>query len=343
MKKIIILLIVAISIYANETNLSIENNITNINETNLSAKNDTNKTIIEEFFDASYVSFKNRVNLAIIINKKRFFKYLPSIINGINAYFIQKGVDFNISVYDIDVDISSIPYNDIIYFATTNIDNLSKYKKTFYLPLVHKNEINKTYSNIYYGLIDFKKQIDKLKKFINKKTFIIHDTTYISKKILHYEKKIPYLNRIYIFPRISYWKLKNSFVIFNTPASKISQVLSTLTQKEINTTLNLSPQLGYDPLMILLTQPKDVKNLIIANSIINPPLSINEYVNLLNSDIRYNWMNYVTLILANKIYNKQNNEEPFFMSDFNIYIFGNQVDYKVKLYKIINSSFKEVQ
>ena len=208
---------------------------------------------------------------------------------------------------------------------------------------MHKNEINTSTNNIYYGLIDFKKQIDKLKEFINKKTFIIHDITYISNKILNYEKNIPYITQIYTFPTIPYWRLKNSFLIFNTPASKTAQVLSNLTQKEINVILNLSPQLGYDPLMILLTQPKDVKNLIIANSIINPPLLINEYVNLLNSDIKYNWMNYTSLILANKIYNKQNSEELFFMSDFNIYIFNNQVDYKVKLYKIIKSSFKEVQ
>ena len=343
MKKIIVLLITAF-IYANEINLSIKNNETIIesNESNLSIENIT-APIIEEFFDASYVTLKNKVNLAIIINKKRFFKYLPSIINAINAYFIQKGVDFNISVYDIEVNISSIPYDDIIYFSTKNIDNLSNYNKTFYLPLVHKNEINKTTNNIYYGLIDFKKQIDKLAKFINKKAFIIHDNTYISNKILNYEKNIPYITQIYTFPTIPYWKLRNSFLIFNTPASKIAQVLSTLTQKEINTTLNLSPQLGYDPLMILLTQPKDVNNLIIANSIIDPPPLINEYTNLLNSDIKYNWMNYASLILANKIYNRQNSEELFFMSDFNIYIFNNQIDYKVKLYRIINSSFKEVR
>ena len=327
MKKIIILLIV-IFIYANEIDLN---------------KNKAKPIVVEEFFNASYVTLKNRVNLAIVINKKRFFKYLSSIVNAISAYFIQKGVDFDIRVYDINVDISSIPYDDIIYFATKNIDNLYKYEKDFYLPLVSKNEVNQTSYNIYYGLINFKKQIDKLKEFINKRTFVIHDNTYISNKILNYEKDIPYLNRIFVFPVIPYWKLRNSFLIFNTPAFKTAQTLSILTRKEINTVLNLSSQLGYDPLMILLTQPKDVKNLIIANSIINPPLSINEYVNLLNSDIRYNWMNYVTLILANKIYNKQNNEEPFFMSDFNIYIFGNQVDYKVKLYKIINSSFKEVQ
>jgi len=340
MKKIIILLI-AIFIYANEINLSIENNKTTtkkLNDTGLSIT-----PIIEEFFDASYVTLKNKVNLAIVINKKRFFKYLPSIINGINAYFIQKGIDFNISVYDIDVNISSIPYDDIIYFATKNIDNLSNYKKTFYLPLINKNEINNTSNNIYYGLISFKKQIDKLKKFINKKTFIIHDNTYISNKMLNYEKNIPYIKKTYTFPKIPYWKLRNSFLIFNTPASKIAQVLSALTQKDINVALTLSPQLGYDPLMILLTQPKDVKNLIIANSIINPPPLINEYANLLNSDIKYNWINYATLILANKIYNKQNSEELFFMSDFNTYIFNNQIDYKVKLYKIISSSFKEVQ
>ena len=348
MKKIVILLITTIFIYANEINLSIENNktafIKELNENNLSIKNYIPKPIIiEEFFDASYVTLKNKANLAIIINKKRFFKYLPSIINGINAYFIQKGIDFNISVYDTDVNISLIPYDDIIYFSTKNLEDLSNYKKTFYLPLVNKNETNQTSHNIYYGLIDFKNQIDKLKEFINKKAFIIHDTTYISNKILNYEKNISYIEQIYTFPKIPYWKLNNSFLIFNTPASKTAQVLSILTQKEINTTLNLSPQLGYDPLMILLTQPKDIQNLIIANSIIDPPLLINEYTNLLNSDIKYNWMNYATLILANKIYNKQNNEELFFMSDFNIYIFYNQIDYKVKLYKIINSSFKEVQ
>ena len=328
MKKIIVLLI-AIFIYANETNLTIKKEIAN--------------PIIEEFFDASYVTLKNKVNLAVIINKKRFFKYLPSIINGMNAYFIQKGIDFNITVYDVDVNISSIPYDDIICFTTENITHLSTYKKNFYLPLVNKNEINQTNYNIYYGLIDFKKQIDKLKSFINKRAFVINDTTYISQKILNYEKDIPYLENIYTFPKIPYWRLRNSFLIFNTPASKMAQVLSILTQKDINVALTLSPQLGYDPLMILLTQPKDIKNLIVANSIINPPLLINEYSNLLNSDIKYNWMNYATLILANKIYNKQNNKELFFMSDFNIYIFHNQIDYKVKLYKIINSSFKEVQ
>jgi hypothetical protein len=37
------------------------------------------------------------------------------------------------------------------------------------------------------------------------------------------------------------------------------------------------------------------------------------------------------------------NEYPYFLNNFNLYIFHNQVDYKTKLYKIFDNGFIEVQ
>ena len=337
-----------------ENNISTKNNFNNINKTsinnNVAENNQTNLTqitqiqTIEEDFNDTFVCINSKVNLAIVINKQKFFKYIPSLINALNAYFAQKGIDYNIKLYDSDVNLSKIKSEDIIYFAfnDNNLSNLCDYNKTFYLPLINKNETNISCPNIYFGSINFKEQITLLSQFIDDITNIITDDTLISQKLFNYEKNLTFLNDVYRFPNIYYKNLNNAFVILNTDAGKSAQVLSKITQKNIKTKLLLTPQLGYDPLMIILTQPADVKKLLIANSIIHPPAVINEYTRILNSDIKYNWINYSSCIFANKIYNKQNFENNFYMSDFNIYIFDNQIDYKVKLFRIINGSFKKV-
>lgn len=355
-----------------------ENNISGINisetnhsviENNITTKtdfNDTNKTFtksdefennrtdpvrfttriptVEEDFNDTFISINSKVKFAVVINKQKFFKFIPSLMNALNAYFAQKGVDYDIKLYDSDVNLSKIKSEDIIYYAfnDNNLSKLCDYNKTFYLPLINKNETNISCPNVYFGSIDFKKEISILSQFIDDKTDIITDNTIISKKLFNYEKNLTFLNNVYRFPNIYYKDLNNSFVIFNTDAGKSAQVLSKITQKNIQTKLLLTPQLGYDPLMIILTQPADVEKLLIANSIIHPPAVINEYARVLNSDIKYNWINYASCILANKIYNKQNYEDDFYMNDFNIYIFDNQIDYKVELFRIINGAFKKV-
>ena len=352
MKKIVIL-IFALLLNAQMPNveLPLQNNTSQnltVSDTNNSLDNTKityTPEIIETDLNESYVSFNSKVNFAIVIDKQKFFKYLPSLINSINAYLAQKGIDYNLTVYNSDIDFEKIKNPDIIYF-TTDINELKKLKeinKTFYLPLIHKNETNITSKNIYFGSIDFKKQIESLTEFINDKTYVIADNTQISKKLLSYESNIKNLKSVFKFPNIYYRSLNNAFIIFNTPAGKTAQVLSMITQKQIQTKLTLTPQIGYDPLLITLTQPADIKKLIIANSIINPPNIINEYANILNSDIRYNWLNFSVCILTNKIYNRQNEEDEFYMSDFNIYIFDNQIDYKTELYRIIDGAFKEVE
>jgi hypothetical protein len=231
---------------------------------------ESNISIIEEKFNDSFITINSKVKLAVIINKQKFFKFIPSIMNALNAYFAQKGIDYEIKLYDSNVSLSEIKSKDIIYFAFNydGLSNLCNYNKNFYLPLINKNETNISCPNVYFGSIDFKEQIKTLSQFIDSKTNIITDNTVISNKLLNYEKNLTFLNNVYLFPKINYWRLRNSFIIFNTDAGKSAQILSKLTQKNINTKLLLIPQLGYDPLMIILTQPADVKKLLIANSII---------------------------------------------------------------------------
>jgi hypothetical protein len=329
----------AATLYASDINEF--NTTADTNETNVSSV-----TVTEESdFNASYVSLKASSDIAVVINKKRFFKYIPSLMNALNAYYAQKGINYTISLYGTDINISDIKAKNVIYVTTDteNLEKLKNYDKTFYFPLINKNETNVTSDNFYFGEIDFKQQIKKLTSFIDDKTDVINDDTSLSQKLFGYEKNLTYISHVYNFPNIYYRDLNDSFVIFNTSAGKTAQVLSTITQKEIDTKLVLSPQIGYDPLMIILTQPADIEKLLIANSIINPPLTVNEYASLLNSNIRYNWLNYAACVLANKAYNIQNDEDKFYMSDFNIYIFDNQIDYKTKLFRIIDGAFKEVE
>jgi hypothetical protein len=326
--------------------VNIEKNISSNIEKNSSINTkEINITENIETFDENFTSENTKISFALIINKAKFFKYLPSIINSINAYLIQKGTDFNLTLYNSDVNISNLSQRYIIYIETnkTKILSLKDYNKTFFVPVFNKNDFNQTFENVYFGGINFKEHIDLFNNFINDKLFTISQFSQISKKLLNYEKQNPFFVQNYYFPNINYTDLNASFLILNTDTSKSAQVLSNITAKEIEPLFIFSPQLCYSPSIIFLTQKKDREKLIISNSIINPPLEINDYANLLNSDIRYNWLNYSTNILINKIYNMQNSEDMFYMSDFHIYIFENQIDYKTKLYKIENNSFKEVK
>jgi hypothetical protein len=349
MKKIIFL-IIGIFLFAQTNNFEfsiLDINTTNNTEKNISENLETNeKNITEniETFNENFYSENSKVSFALIIDKQKFFKYLPSILNAINAYLIQKGVDFNITLYNNDVNISNLPQKYIIDIETnkSKILTFSDYNKTFFVPTFNKNDFNQTFENVYFGGLNFKKQIDLFNNFINDKLFTISQNNQISKKLLSYEKENPFFIKNFYYPNINYKDLNSSFIILNTDISKSAQVLSNITSKNIEPYLIFSPQLCYSPDIIFLTQKKDRKKLIIANSIINPPLEINDYATVLNSDIKYNWLNYATDVLVNKIYNMQNNEDLFYMSDFYIYIFDNQLNYKTKLYKV-DTSFKEVK
>jgi len=283
-------------------------------------------------FASEFKSITPKVKVAIVVDKKRFFKFIPSFINSITAYYMLKDVDLNLRVFSKIEDVPS-EYRDIIYLSFKPFNT----KARVYIPLENKKSSGK----IFYGGVDWKKQVEKLSNLVySSNVASINDATYISNLLYNYEKE--YFSQIkrYFYPSIPYYRLKG-FVFFNIGASKTAQVLSKLTYLNITSQMKLSTQINYDPLLLEVTQPMDVKNLVIANSIINPPLMVEDYALLLNGDIKYNWLNYAGVIFANKIYNLQNSLDMFYMHDFGVYIFNNQINYDVKLYRIIKHSFKE--
>jgi len=338
--KTLIFMFLAILLFGQENNI-------NSNESNLTERNNTIifPKPIEENFDEDFATQNTKVSFAVIIDKAKFFKFVPSILNSVNAYLLQKGVDFNVTVYNNDVNISSLSQKYIIDIETDKdkITTFKDYNKTFFIPTFNKNDFNESFENIYFGGINFKEQLNKFNEFINSRLITVSQKSQISKKLLKYEKENPFFIKNYNVSNINYYRLNNSFVILNTDTSKSAQILSNITSKNIKPLLIFSPQLCYSPSIIFLTQPQDTKKLIIANSILNPPSTINDYADLLNSDIKYNWLNYATDILVNKIYNIQNSEDMFYMNDFYIYIFDNQINYHTKLYQIKKGAFKEVR
>ena len=293
----------------------------------------------------SFKSLKPKINIAIVINKTIFKRYISSLMNSINTYFLNKEISYNIELFDTKSINKALKkyHNIIIYSLDINQTLIKENNQTnFYFPAINKKDINFSSNNLYLGGLDYKQQIDKLSSFITDTQVVsIISNTLISKKLL-LEENSSFNVLIMKYPKINYKELEDKFVFFNTSAPKTAQILSSISNQDITTKLNLTTQINFDPLLIALTQPQDTEKLIIANSILNVPAILEDYNQILNSDIRFNWLNYSTNILLNKIYNLATNEDKFYMNDFDTYIFNNQIEYKTKIYQIIDNSFREV-
>ena len=347
MKKIIFFLIFFIYLFANENSIKFYNSF-EVNETNSKPKKNSEFIFLNPLYNTkilkdNFKSIKPKINIAIVINKKILKRYLPSLINSINTYFLNKNISYKIKVFN-NINKAIKKYKNIIIYSVDVNKTLIKENNltTFYFPAINKNDINFSAKNSFFGGIDYNEQINKLSSFItDNKAVAITSNTLISKKLLSKESKILDIIKMN-YKKINYELLKNKFIFFNISADKTAQILSTISNKNIITKLNLASQIDFNPLLIALTQPQDVEKLVIANSLLNIPPVLEDYNQILNSDIRFNWLNYSTNILLNKIYNSYIQADEFYMNDFDTYIFNNQINYKTKIYQIIQNSFREI-
>jgi len=350
MKKLFFIIIFMLDLFANNNGIVFYNSF-DINETNTTQTQQKNDFIFlnpkynTSILKDSFKSIKPKLNIAVIINKKILKKYLPSLINSINAYLLNKNISYNLKIFDqSSINKALEKYKNIIIYSVDINKTIVKENKNinFYFPAINKNDINFTANNAYFGGIDYQNQIEQLSSFItDNKVIAITSNKLISQKLLSKEKE-KFIVKTMQYPDINYYELSNKFIFFNTSAQKTAQILSSISNKNIITKLNLSTQIDFDPLLISLTQPQDVQKLIIANSILHTPPLLEDFNQILNSDIKFNWLNYSTNILLNKIYNICTNGDEFYMNDFDIYIFNNQINYKTKIYQIIQNSFREI-
>jgi len=333
----------------NETNKTIDvsNTIINISLPEVDEENLTNDSI--QTID------DNSINIAIVINKKKFFKYLPSLINSIDAYLLHKDIDFEIKVFNEDENLTSLneitqDYDDIfLYSSDVNVlHKLAKYPdNNFYLPIINKNQVNFNVSNnIFFGGLNFKQQITKLKKYIHGKTYLIKENSMLSNVTTKVERSLFHYAQILKYPfnyRRMARSLNYSSVFLNTKVVHTAQILSNFTFNQIQPRLILSSQINYNPLLFSIATPQDYKKLIVANSLLSFNIRLLDANMNLGSDLKFNWLNYTTSALLNKAYINEIDEYPYFLNDFNLYILDNQVEYKTKLYKIFRNGFIEIR
>ena len=320
--------------------------------------------IVEE--EAIIVEEEAHETLSIIFSSKNIGKYALEATNSITTYLLHKDNMFDLKVYDLEIQnkenlenvISQIKNKEIkkvVAMITkeqlstlNNIPDIGDIQ--FYFPLINKydvqniNELNNL--NYTFGAISYKKQFTELIKYASSDNLVefygssgigraLH--TYLADEKIKYAKKIDNNNGRYKFFLENNSRLDNSVVLLNTPIIKSSILLSAINAQELTIMSILSTQLNYTPLIFSLTQKRDRKKLIVANSIGNIPIELEEYNTLIGNNLSFSWVNYSTIIGVEYLLN--NNIDIF----KDLSLVENQVEYPVHLYKVGNNSFKLIK
>ncbi|NVJ54058.1 MAG: hypothetical protein HWD90_10200 [Campylobacteraceae bacterium] len=337
-----------------------------------SQKQETTQTVYEQevYEDAIekepvVADEKGANKIAVLYPSKVVGKYAKSTVNAVMAYLIYNNKEFEIESFDsydesninILTQIKKIEEQDfkkvIVLFTQNGYEILNKthalHFAKAYFPLINKSEVSFPKDNFVFGGISYEEQIKLLKTLSSEKSTMFYvpsylgnklktlydnefmDTTPITKEIQRTTNKYQYIMND---ERILY-----NTVLLNTPIIKTSIIMSQLTAYEIDPIRILSTQLNYNPLLVKLTQPRDRTNLFVVNSIGKVDSFIEEYADLLGADIKYNWVDYSSLVGAEYLMNLDTDENKKIIETD---IEDNQVKYEQKLYRGTSYGFKEV-
>ncbi len=305
------------------------------------------------------------VRVALLIPQKSIRKYAITTVNTTLAYLMNKQNSFELKVYNtihedsdsIKTQMDEIKRDGFIYviapvtnrgvkFVIENADGL-----LVYIPTIHKGRvINSDSKNIFFGGIDYKKQIDELLKYANNRVAYFGDgselSNYLNKIVEEKTPKIVY-KKIFKSSKINFKrvfrrnkKLQNSSIFLNTPLVKSSLIASQLRYYSIRPYALLSTQINYNPMLLSLTQFPDRKDLYLANSIGRSEVSLQEYNSLLGHDITYDWVNYSTAVGMDYFYTNYIDSNS--LSLFGKNLFNNQVEYDVSIIQPKRYKFESV-
>ncbi len=310
--------------------------------------------------------YTHKLKIAMLLPTKKIGKYAQSSTKSVISYLLAKNAKFYLKSFEIEDEEYLTIQSILSKLESENFDfviapltlegakNLASIPTflSIYVPTVNKNDINNLQnSNLIFGGIDYKDQIDELLDFANEKIVIFYEiesplahklTTIIenesNKSIV---KKIKLKDQVANLKRYFYknQELNSSTIFLNTPIVKSSLIMSQLTLYNLEPKNILSTQINYNPLIFSLTQYKDRKNLILANSINGGSNYLEEINSLLNNDIVYNWINYSVSIGIDYFYAKKSKDKRVFTEE----LINNQVIYNVYLEKALLGSFKTLE
>lgn len=312
----------------------------------------------------SIIDFEKRIQknasikLAIIVPEQVIKSYSNTIINSSIAYLLKQRAEIKVKVFLTGdeqkakifkalEDAQSEKFNYIIAgFTQKGVKNLleaniNKNVKIF-IPTAHKRYFDNLNENVYFGSIDYQKQMKKLLEYSNGKNIIFSDGSNLANQLN--EELINLSNgseKLYTINSSKFdfrsilnknQSFQNSSIFLNTSLIKTALISSQIRSYDIEPFVLLSTQINYNPILLSLTQINDRKKLLIANSISNEDQTLAYLNELFSQNINYNWIAYATSVGLDYFYTQFLNKDASRI--FEEELKDNQFDYKVK---IINS------
>lgn len=301
--------------------------------------------------------------VAVVFPSKVVGKYANNTINTILGYLLYQNESFEIETFDsmnqsyenIEKSFNEIEekgFKRIIAMYTIDAlpivaDIASAQKSLIYFPLINK-EAALDYDNKYfmYGAISYENQMKEILKLSNNNNSMFYEDSSLGNKLKNRYSELveePFISKVVSRIDTKYKELvedellNDTTLVLNTPIIKSSIILSQLRAHEIKPTLILSTQLNYNPILVSLTQFEDRVNFITANSIEPVNDILTETLSLLSADIKYNWVNYSSLVGINYYFSK--NDDALIKND----IIDNQVLYDVHLYNSTAYGFQKIE
>jgi 5S rRNA maturation endonuclease (ribonuclease M5) len=310
------------------------------------------------------------VRIALLLPDKKIGRYALSVSKSTFAYLIARKVPFEVKSYFIEDETNSTlakaieeieadEHSFVIAPLTERgVHILSKIetKPYIYIPTTHIRKIENKSENLIFGGIDYKKQVEELLSFldVNDSLSMFFDDSQKGEELR--ELVLETLQNkgrnidLKVDERVekkqsNFKKLLNKDEVggkyfINTTQLKSSILLSQLTANKQKPALILSTQINYSPNLLSMTQYRDRKNMLIANSISGRDnrdiLNMNL---LLNNDIRYNWINYSTTVGVDYFFSLITGKKR----EFQELLINNQIIYNIRIMKPQQASFVEIE
>lgn len=288
--------------------------------------------------------------VAMLIPSNIIGHYAQSTSESVLTYLGRRAETFTLRVFDMPDENTSTIQNilaelgnfDILIAPLTEkgAQNLCEAKPSIpsYVPTVRSEQIECNASDVTFGGIDYRKQIETLAHLNEEKQPVItvSDRSPLSMRLDTFVAETDEIEENIILPQRSYYRdlilqhddLNQSVIYLNTPVLKSSLFLSQMTLEKMEPKLILSTQLNYTPRLLTLTQFRDREHMVVADSIGEMEPTMDETLSMMGDDARFNWVNYTTVVGVDRLFAQSNGTDRITTEELQ----GIDVNYDVHLY-----------
>lgn len=322
----------------------------------------------EDFFEK--IQDVKKIKIALLIPREIIGRYSATGINTILAYLTSRNASFSFEVFDSKNEESQNLHQtyeeakqkkfDCMIALLTREGVLNLLEDTTisiptYIPTVNRRQVGeiKTSQKIFFGGIDYQKQIQMLYDLVNQEEVVEYDDSssigmwlqnlseqkgfnVVFRDTITNEKAARFMQEIARHKEY----IKNRAILLNIPVIRTGLILPQIGFLEEKPTKFLSTQINYNPSLLILLKPKDRQNFFIVSAIGKTDSYLIEYGLLLGSDFQYDWVSYsIGIGIEMFLLNRGEKISKFFSES----IEESQVEYTNKIYKTYKNSFIEVK